>query len=237
MPEITIDTITLGLIWFAVFLFSTTCHEGAHALVAKLGGDPTGSGQVTLNPIPHIQREKFGMVVVPILSYLIGGWMIGWASTPYDPRWAYNHPHRAARMALAGPVTNFSLMLLAAIGIRVGLAVDFFQAPATIAHYAEIAQAVDSSGIGSLIAPLLSILFALNLILGIFNLIPVPPLDGNMGITLFMSENNARRFLDAFRSGLGMMGLFLAWMLFDRIFDPIYTIALSILYYPLASYS
>ena len=85
MPELTVDTLTLGLIWFVVFLFSTTCHEGAHALVAKLGGDPTASGQVTLNPIPHIQREKFGMVVMPILSYLLGGYMMGWASAPYDP--------------------------------------------------------------------------------------------------------------------------------------------------------
>jgi hypothetical protein len=59
----------LGVIWYIVFLFSTTCHEGAHALIARIGGDPTAfhGGQVTLNPWPHIRREPFGLVVVPIL--------------------------------------------------------------------------------------------------------------------------------------------------------------------------
>lgn len=73
------DFLILGFIWYIVFLFSTTCHEGAHALAAKIGGDPTAfhGGQVTLNPLPHIKREPFGTVVVPILSYLLAHWMIG----------------------------------------------------------------------------------------------------------------------------------------------------------------
>ena len=84
MQPIAAETIALGFIWYVVFLFSTTCHEGAHALVAKLGGDPTAfyGGQVTLNPLPHIRREPLGTVVVPILSYLFSEWMIGWASAP-----------------------------------------------------------------------------------------------------------------------------------------------------------
>lgn len=60
------DFLALGLIWYIVFLFSTTCHEGAHSLVAHLGGDPTAfqAGQVSLNPIPHIRREPIGLLVV-----------------------------------------------------------------------------------------------------------------------------------------------------------------------------
>jgi hypothetical protein len=112
--------IALGAIWYLAFLFSTTCHEAAHALVAKWGGDSTAfeGGQVTLNPIPHLLRSPFGMVVMPILSYLFGGWMIGWASAPYDPSWQRRHPHRSAWMALAGPAANFTLMLLSALAIR-----------------------------------------------------------------------------------------------------------------------
>lgn len=96
--------IGLGAIWYIVFLFSTTCHEAAHALAAKIGGDLTAfeGGQVTLNPIPHIRRSPFGMVVVPIISFLFGGWMIGWASAPYDPAWQRRYPRRSAWMALAG---------------------------------------------------------------------------------------------------------------------------------------
>ncbi|MGH9724184.1 MAG: site-2 protease family protein, partial [Candidatus Acidiferrales bacterium] len=60
------NTLVLGVTWYIVFLFSTTCHEAAHALVAKLGGDETAArgGQVSLNPLPHIMREPFGMVVI-----------------------------------------------------------------------------------------------------------------------------------------------------------------------------
>src|SRR5277367_4321057 len=75
------DSLVLGVLWYAVFLFSTTCHEAAHALAAKLGGDRTAfyGGQVTIDPVPHIRREPFGMVLVPVLSYLFGRWMMGWA--------------------------------------------------------------------------------------------------------------------------------------------------------------
>ncbi len=234
--ELSFDTVTLGLIWFVVFLFSTTCHEGAHALVAKLGGDPTASGQITFNPLPHVQREPFGMVVVPIISYVLGGWMMGWASAPYDPLWAYRHPHRAARMALAGPAANFTLMLAGATAIRIGLAVGTFQAPASVT-FTRITEATDPSGIGSLLAIFFSVLFMLNLILGAFNLLPVPPLDGNLGITIMMSEERARSFLDLFRQrGFGMMGIVIAWVLFGRVFSVIWTVALNVLYTGITTY-
>src|SRR5574337_1031158 len=128
MPPIRPETIALGVVWYIVFLISTTCHEAAHAFAAKLGGDLTAfrGGQVTLNPIPHIRREPLGTVVVPILSYLFSQWMIGWASAPYDPLWQRRHPRRAAWMALAGPAANFALMLAAAAGIRVGMALGHF---------------------------------------------------------------------------------------------------------------
>ena len=89
--------ISLAVVWYAAFLFSLTVHEAAHALVALKLGDPTAyhGGQVTLNPVPHIRREPFGTVVVPIVVYLMSGWMMGWASAPYDPHWAERHPKRA----------------------------------------------------------------------------------------------------------------------------------------------
>ncbi len=234
--ELPFDAVTLGLIWFVVFLFSTTCHEGAHALVAKLGGDPTASGQITLNPIPHIQRSPIGMVVVPVLAYVLFGWMMGWASAPYDAVWAYRHPHRAARMALAGPAANFALMLIAAAAIRVGLALGTFQAPAMVS-YTRMTEASDPAGIGSLLAVSLTAVFTLNLILGTLNLLPIPPLDGNLGITIVMSEDRARSFLDLFRQpGFGMIGIVVVFTLFGRIFDVIWTVALNVLYTGITTY-
>lgn len=223
---------SLGVIWYIVFLFSTTCHEGAHALVAKLGGDPTAShgGQVSLNPLPHIQRSPMGLVAVPLLTYILPPhWMIGWASAPYDPAWQVRYPRRAARMALAGPAANFSLMILAGVAIRVGVLNGVFHMPES-AGFTHVTEAA-APGVAGFAASSLSILFVLNLLLGTFNLLPVPPLDGHTGVMLLMSENTSRRFLEwTHAQGLGMAGLVLAWVLFDKIFDFIFRAALVALY-------
>ena len=123
------DTLALGLIWFVAFLFSSTCHEAAHAWAAKRGGDETAysAGQVSLNPVPHMMREPFGMLVMPWLSYIMGGWMMGWASAPYDPYWARRHPRRSAWMALAGPAANFALAISAAVLIHIGILMNVFR--------------------------------------------------------------------------------------------------------------
>jgi Zn-dependent protease len=230
------EAIAIGVVWYIAFLFSTTCHESAHALAAKLGGDLTAfhSGQVTLNPWPHIRREPFGMVLVPIASYVLAGWMMGWASAPYDPLWQQRYPRRAAWMALAGPAANFSIMLAAGIAIRVGIQMGYFRLPdegtSGFAHLILPTQASLSFP-----AALLSILFVLNLLLGTFNLLPLPPLDGNSVITLLMPERAGLRFLDWTRnSGYGFLGMLIAWVVYGKIFGYIFGIALLALYYNLS---
>jgi Zn-dependent protease len=230
MQPLTADAITLGILWYICFLFSTVCHEGAHALVAKWGGDLTAfhGGQASLNPIPHIRRSPFGLVVVPIVSYALGGWMIGWASAPYNPDWRRIYPRRAAWMALAGPAANFTLVLLAAAAIHAGVAFGKLQPPdhITISRITELA-----GGGSNLLTSSLSILFVLNLLLGSFNLLPVPPLDGNLGITVLFSESAALRFTEWTRGGqFGMFGLLIAWFLFDKLFNPIFLLGLRLLY-------
>ena len=225
--------IALGVIWYIVFLFSTTCHEGAHAVVAKLGGDMTAAegGQATLNPIPHIRRSPFGMVVVPILSYVLGGWMIGWASAPFNPAWQRQYPRRSGWMALAGPAANFSLMILAGIAIRIGVAVGSFRAPEFIHGYAGLVSPADG-GAPTFLTSALSILFLLNLLLGTFNLLPVPPLDGHAGIMVLMPEGLAQSYLDWLQHSrnFALLGLIVAWSLFDRLFQPVFLFALHTLY-------
>jgi len=225
--------LALGVIWYLVFLISTTCHEAAHAFVAKLGGDTTAAegGQVTLNPIPHIRRSPFGMVVVPILSFVFGGWMIGWASAPFDPSWQRQYPRRSAWMALAGPAANFSLMILSGIAIRIGIVAGYFRAPEFVQGYANLVMPANASG-PTFLTSALSILFVLNLLLGTFNLLPVPPLDGNAGIMVFMPESLAKRYLDWMQHSrnFALLGLIIAWSLFDRIFQPVFYFALRALY-------
>jgi len=227
------DTIVLGLIWYAVFLFSTTLHESAHAWTALRLGDPTAyhGGQVTLNPWPHIVREPFGTVVVPLLSYGISGWMMGWASAPYDPMWAARHPKRAGWMSLAGPAANLSLVLLAALAIRGGMWLGVFAAPDSITFSRVVVPLAAESGAISGIATLLSILFTLNLLLFAFNLLPLPPLDGSGALPLILSDSAAEKYLDFMRQpAISMVGLLLAWKLFGPIFDPLHTLALNLLY-------
>jgi len=225
------DSVLLGITWYVVFLLSTTCHEATHALAAKLGGDLTAfhGGQVSLDPVPHIRREPFGMVVFPILSYIAGGWMMGWASAPYDPTWAERHPRRAAWMSLAGPGANFALTIVAALLIHAGIWMGMFAHPNS-ANFTRIVASARPGAEGA--ATLLSVLFSLNLLLGAFNLLPLPPLDGFGAVGLFLREETARRFqaLGVQVRGFSMIGLLIAWQVFDPIFDPIFTLALRALY-------
>jgi len=228
-----IDANTLAMmpLWFVVFLLSLTCHEASHALAAKWGGDPTAfrGGQVTLDPRPHIRREPFGTIIVPVASYLLSGWMMGWASAPYDPHWQQRHPRRAALMALAGPLANLALVLVAIAAIHTGIVAGVFESPARInfTHVVDTVASAPVQGMGTF----LSILFSLNLLLAAFNLLPVPPLDGISVIPLFMSEDRGRRFADWSRNpSFTFVGILLAWKVFDYIFDPLFLFGLKLLY-------
>ena len=223
--------LTLGFLWYLAFLFSTVCHEGSHALAGKIGGDPTAfeAGQVSLNPLPHLRREPIGLLLIPILSYIFNGWMMGWASAPYDPNWERRHPRRAGLMALAGPAANCTLMLISGIAMRLGLRAGVFQIP-NQPSYDSLVVATNPEQLGFL-ASLVSIFFLLNLILFTFNLLPVPPLDGSTGIALFLPEQTAVRVLDFYRtSGLGFAGILVAWVVYRYIFDWVAPRAVHILY-------
>jgi Zn-dependent protease len=217
-------------LWLAAFLLSLTCHEAAHALAGRFGGDSTAAAQVTLDPLPHIRREPFGTLVVPILSFFLqgGGWMIGWASAPYDPTWANRHPRRAAAMAAAGPAANFGLSLLSALAIRVGIATGYFSLPSGGITLETLAVA--PSGVAEGLAIFLSVLFSINLILGCFNLIPVPPLDGYAIVPLVLNDRMRDKWFGLFSGGGALMGLIIAWVLFDRLMPPVFHTAIGLLY-------
>lgn len=220
-----------GILWYLAFLFSVVVHEASHAYAAMKLGDNTAyeGGQVSLDPFPHIKREPVGTVVVPILSFLLGGWMIGWASAPYDPFWARRYPKRSALMALAGPMSNLAIVLAVGLLIHIGMALDMFYAPGRI----NLSQIVASHHNGFLdgAAVLLSILFSLNLLLFTFNLMPLPPLDGSGIIPLFLSDENAEKYMNFLQGGaFSLIGIFIAWKVFDLIYHPIHLMAITLLY-------
>lgn len=224
----TVDVVGLAL-WLVAFLVSSTCHEAAHAVAARLGGDPTAyrAGQATLNPIPHLRREPIGMVVVPIVSYLLAGWAIGWASAPYDPQWARRHPRRAALMAAAGPAANVLLAAVAIVAVRLLVAFGLGTAPdeATLERIIVPVGAMPLLGAGM---RWLSILAVLNALLGAFNLLPLPPLDG-AAIVEGVSPLAARG-MESLRAlpMAGLIGLYAAWRLFDLLAPHLFGLVLDL---------
>lgn len=220
-----------SLCWYIIFLFSVTLHEAAHAWMAKKGGDLTAywGGQVSLNPLPHIRREPFGMVLLPILSSLVFGWPFGYASAPYDPYWADRHPRRAAWMGLAGPAANLGLVLLCVLIIRMGLIFDIFVEPNTVSlrYVIDTNHGTPWPGLASS----LSMIFSLNLILTVLNLIPFPPLDGSSMVSLLLSQDSARRYQSMIRSPvLGVIGFFLVWKVFNPLFNTIFVVVINLVY-------
>ena len=199
-------------------------------MAGKLGGDSTAAEQVTLDPIPHIKREPFGTLVVPVASFLLqgGGWMIGWASAPYDPTWAHRFPKRAAAMAAAGPAANFVLVILAAVGIRAGLMTGTFALPAGGISLDTLVVA--DGGAAEALALFASVLFSINLILGCFNLIPLPPLDGYAMVPLLLSDRLREKWFRLFSGGGSLLGLIVAFVVFGRIMTPVFHWAIGLLY-------
>jgi Zn-dependent protease len=228
------DQILVLPLWYAVFLLSVTCHEAAHAWVAYRGGDETAylGGQVTLNPLPHIRREPFGTVLVPFLTYSFMGFMMGWASAPYDPVWEQRYPRRAAAMAVAGPASNLVLAALGFAALKIGLAAEIWM------PFSE-----DSTTIDRLVVPVgaaggaieglgrvCSLMLSLNILLCLFNLIPLPPLDGASVVAGLSSR--ARAALDNLRaSGVGgLIGLLVAMYAIRKLFPPVLHFVLGLLF-------
>ncbi len=216
-----------ALFFYVAFLFSTVCHEAAHALVAKWGGDETAylNGQVTLDPIPHVRQEPFGLGILPLISLAlsIAGQsmgVIGFASAPFDPLWAVRNPRKAAWMAMAGPGANLALCLLSFAGLKVGLAAGIF----VYAQEMKLYQIVRGNGeIADAAAVFLGVMAFENLLLAVWNLLPVPPMDGFSMALFFLPEEKVPGFLEL-RAQIGAffpLAIFALGRVFSEIFYPI----------------
>jgi Zn-dependent protease len=221
--------------WFMVFLFSTTAHEAAHAWVAQRGGDLTAyhGGHVSLDPIPHIKRSPFGMVIVPIISFFQMGWMMGWASVPYDEEWGKRHPRRQALMSLAGPLANLVLAGIGVVLIKILLAAGVLAVPQVVTLTNIVVPAGDPTQ-GSMmngVAMTLSVLVMLNVLLGLFNLLPLPPLDG-AGIAEGAFPRRIGPLYERMRQVpiLQLVGLLVAWNIFPYISRPAFGFVLRLVY-------
>ncbi len=234
----------LGLLWYFVYTYSTVCHEAAHAWAAHKLGDDTAyhGGQVSLDPIPHMKREPIGMILVPIVTFLINAangmtWMMGWASAPYDPQWATRYPRRAALMAMAGPAANLILALLAAFFIRVGISAGWFVAASSF-QFADFVAPSHPDKMLELAATLLGVTFSLNLLLCCFNLLPLPPLDGSCIPLFFLREDKVEAYQQMlWTPTIQFIGMAVAFRSFGYFFHPVLTFFVNLLYHGHVYYS
>lgn len=160
----------LAIFGIAVLLFSAILHEIAHGYEAEHLGDDTArrAGRLTLNPIPHL--DPFGSVLLPILLYVGTGGAFFFAAAkpvPVNPNNLRDHRWGFAKVALAGPATNFLLAIIFGLAIRI-----FSVMP-----------------VPDVFIELLGIVVLVNLVLGLFNLVPIPPLDGSRVLFAFLPAN------------------------------------------------
>jgi Zn-dependent protease len=154
------------LVFFGCLFFAIILHEISHGVVALWFGDDTAkrAGRITLNPIPHI--DPFGSILLPAILTISGFGAFGWAKpVPVDPAKLRNPRREMLFVGLAGPLSNFALMVLSAVAARA-------------AYGAYTGQASRIADLPLVIQVLLFFALA-NLVLGLFNLLPIPPLDGS----------------------------------------------------------
>src|SRR5919106_1569929 len=158
------------LVLFGCLIVAVILHEVSHGVVALFYGDDTAkrAGRLTLNPIPHI--DPLGSLILPAMAVLAGVPVLGWAKpVPVNPSKLRDPRRQMLYVGLVGPLTNFSLMLAAAIAARslpVGLRGDGVDLQYVLYAFALV-----------------------NLFLGVFNLLPIPPLDGSSLIERFLPRS------------------------------------------------
>lgn len=188
-----------------ILLFSVVIHEVSHGVAALYLGDDTAErmGRLTLNPIKHL--DPIGSVFLPLMLILMkSGFIFGWAKpVPYNPLNLKMPRRDSAILAFAGPLSNFSLAAVFGLIIRIIVLTSSFVS----------------------LLPFLAFIVWINLVLGVFNLLPIPPLDGSKILFYFFPSRELEIFLHQY----GIIILFLFIILGGGIILPFIKLFFSIL--------
>ena len=153
------------IVFFVALVVSIILHEISHGIVALWFGDDTAkrAGRLTLNPIPHI--DPFGSIVLPAMGAIVGMPVFGYAKpVPVNPNRLHKPRRDMLYVSLAGPALNLTLMVVAAIGARL-----LYENGPLVGTYPEL----------PLVTRIVFTFAVVNMLLGVFNLLPIPPLDGS----------------------------------------------------------
>ena len=199
------------IIIIAALIISIVLHEMAHGYAANWLGDPTArlQGRLSINPIVHL--DLLGSIIIPALLFFSNaGFLFGWAKpVPYNPYNLSDQRYGEAKVAAAGPAVNIIIAVIFAILIRLA----------------------DPLGLNSAFIGLASFVVYINILLALFNLIPIPPLDGSKILTAllpFSAAQSYRNFVSWFER-FGLLGTFLFIFIFISIFwAPFFRLVISV---------
>ncbi|PIR40287.1 MAG: site-2 protease family protein [Candidatus Zambryskibacteria bacterium CG10_big_fil_rev_8_21_14_0_10_34_34] len=193
-----------------ILIMSVVIHEVSHGYAALALGDPTAKyqGRLTLNPISHL--DPIGSFFVPLIGYFAGGFIVGWAKpVPFNPYNLRNQKWGEALVAVAGPVSNIALAILFGLTIRF------------LPEYINVSQSFLN---------LASSVVLINIILAIFNLIPIPPLDGSKILFAFLPYKWQALRQSFERFGLILVFIFILfiWQIMSHIIGFLFTLLTGI---------
>ncbi len=181
------ENMMIPIFQIIVLILAAVAHEYMHGWMAYRLGDPTAknAGRLTFNPLAHL--EWFGSFFLPLMMLLANfGFIFGWAKpVPYNPYNLRDKKYGEAKVALAGPMANLGIAIVFGLILRF---LPFFSLT---------------------FAGLLSIIIYINLILMVFNLIPIPPLDGSKILAVFLKPEQRARYLRMERTGFILIILFI----------------------------
>jgi len=210
------------------FMFAISVHESAHAWMANLRGDPTARmlGRISLNPIRHI--DLFGTLILPAVAMLAQLPVLGWAKpTPVDPRNFKNPVLDDILTSVVGPISNF----VVASGAVVILILVKFASPTGAQIVFGTLSGSTFADTNSLLVPLCKLVFemmVINIVLGVFNLIPVPPLDGSHVLRHLLPTGILRIYDTVGTFGLLLL-VFWGGGLLTRLINPVFALFVDIL--------
>ncbi len=196
-------------VWILPVLFAITAHEAAHGWVAHQLGDNTAKrlSRLTLNPLKHM--DMLGTVIVPCLSFAMGGFVFGWAKPVPVNALNFKNPKRdLAWVAIAGPFSNLGMALGWAAIAKLGDLL-FLQGVST-------ALFLVHAGIAGI---------HINLMLMLVNLIPIPPLDGSRVLALFLPSRLQKAYAEIEPYGFGILAVFMYFNLLTKLIGPAFTSA------------
>lgn len=190
----------------AILIFSVVIHEVSHGAVAYAFGDSTAKnqGRLTLNPISHL--DFFGSILLPVVMYMSTGFIFGWAKpVPYNPYNLRNQKYGPAMVGIAGPLSNFLIAAVFGTLIRFSSVLNLPTAFLQVAFFIAL----------------------LNLTLAVFNLVPIPPLDGSKVLFALLPSRSIEFQVTIERYGIFLLLVFI--LFFSRITMPIVTFLLRLL--------